>query len=111
MTPVTLPLFPDEHDAHSYRGVAGASRRLDPGTSKEAARSIDAASLEGRVFQYLLDHGPSILDEICKGMKIDKVTASPRLRPLERAGMVMRGKSRPGSSGRPQTEWCAIREK
>jgi predicted transcriptional regulator len=88
--------------------IPGAVRHNDPETSKAAAESFDANSLEMRVYQYLVDSGPSILDEICHGMKLDKVTASPRLRPLERAGMVVRCPSRTGFSGRPQTEWKAI---
>jgi DNA-binding MarR family transcriptional regulator len=88
--------------------IPGAVRHDDPETSKEAAQSIDAGSLEGRVHQYLLDHGASILDEICKGMKLDKVTVSPRLRPLEKAGLVTRDGSRPGFSLRPQTIWRAL---
>jgi predicted ArsR family transcriptional regulator len=88
--------------------IPGAVRHSDPETSKEAAQSIDAGSLEGRVHQYLLDHGASILDEICKGMKLDKVTVSPRLRPLEKSGLVTRDGSRPGFSLRPQTIWRAL---
>jgi DNA-binding transcriptional ArsR family regulator len=87
--------------------VPGSSRRRDPDTSKEAAKSIDANSLEMRVYQYLIDNGPAILDDLAYGMKLDKVTVSPRLKPLERAGMVVRGRARPGRSGRPQTTWIA----
>jgi len=86
----------------------GAVRRSDPETSREAAQSIDANSIEGRVYQYLIDHGPAILDDLASGMKLDKVTVSPRLKPLERAGMVVRGQTRPGRSGRPQTTWIPI---
>jgi hypothetical protein len=59
---------------------AGAARRTDPETSKEAAESINAGTLEDQVFRYMLNHGPTILDDVVRDLKIDKETASPEIR-------------------------------
>lgn len=85
----------------------GAARHSDPETSKVAARAINASALEGRVVTFLKTHGPAILDEICAGLPEEKVSVSPRLAPLERAGYITRtGVSRVGRK-RPQDEWRA----
>lgn len=89
--------------------VPGASRRTDPETSTEAAQSVDASNLERVVLDCLKARGPSILDEVIALTKLDKVTASPRFKPLEDAGKIARtGIKRPGKAGRPQTEWKAL---
>ncbi len=90
--------------------IPGAVRHDDPETSKEAAESFDAGGLELQVHAYIAKHGPCILDEVATGLKIDKVTASPRFKPLAEAGMIaLTGIKRPGKSGRPQQEWKVIK--
>jgi predicted ArsR family transcriptional regulator len=85
---------------------AGAARRTDPETSKEAAESINAGTLEDQVFRYMLNHGPTILDDVVRDLKIDKETASPRFARLQDAGFIeLTGIKRPGKKGRPQQEW------
>lgn len=87
----------------------GASRHADPETSQEAAESVDASKLEQVVLDCIKRRGPSILDEVVSLTKLDKVTASPRFKPLEDAGKIARtGIKRPGKAGRPQTEWKAL---
>jgi predicted ArsR family transcriptional regulator len=89
--------------------IPGAARHTDPDTSKEAADSINAGTLEDQVYQYMIGHGPTILDDVVRDLKIDKETASPRFARLEDAGKIeLTGIKRPGRKGRPQQEWKVI---
>jgi predicted transcriptional regulator len=91
------------------RIVAGSYRRTDPETSKEAAHSINAGTLEDQVYQYMVKHGPTILDDVVRDLKMDKETASPRFAKLEDAGLIeLTGIKRPGKKGRPQQEWKVL---
>jgi integrase/recombinase XerD len=65
----------------------GAYRRTDPETSKEAAKSINAETLEKHVYDYMVRRGkPVILDDVVRDLHMDKVTASPRFAKLQKAG-------------------------
>jgi uncharacterized membrane protein len=91
------------------------ARRNDPSTSHAAAQSVtpDLPELEATVLHALRRSGESgkTLDEICDATGLDKVTASPRLRPLVRKGFVREADfTRPGKSNRQQTVWIAIEE-
>jgi hypothetical protein len=118
----SLPLFPDEQpqaEPSSLRGRDGASRRTDPETSKEAAKSVNAASIEGMVYAYLVAHGPCILDEVLEGLNrtpgvmLEKVTVSPRFAKLEDKGYAeLTGLKRiPKGKKNKQQEWRAIANK
>ena len=45
------------------------------------------------------------LDDIVSDTGLDKVTASPRLKPLETKGHIVRDGKRAGHAGRKQTVW------
>lgn len=86
------------------------ARRTDPDTSKQAAASVRLSDLESKVLAVLRARGDAgaTLDEIVEATGLDKVTASPRLRPLVRKGFaVQTSERRTGASGRPQTIWKA----
>ena len=94
--------------------MSARARNTDPETSHDAARSMDPTlpELEALVFDVLLASGwhGCILDDFVKALKLDKVTVSPRLRPLCDKGLAVATKSRRlGKSGRRQTVWVATR--
>lgn len=90
-------------------GDRAFARRSDPGTSHEAAKSLDGSvtDLEEHVLIALRAHHPfgMILDELVDWIGLDKVTISPRLKPLCKKGLVTTCGKRPGKSGRGQTIW------
>lgn len=78
-------------------------------TSYAAADSVQLTMLESTVFDGLVrcgDNGAT-LDELVDLLGIDKVTVSPRLRPLVRKGRAEAIGKRLGSAGRQQTVWVA----
>jgi hypothetical protein len=84
------------------------ARRTDPQTSHDAKASVEVvlARNETLIVGAVRDRGTAILDEIIAATGIQKVSVSPTLRPLERKGILVRtGQTRPGESGRQQTEW------
>jgi hypothetical protein len=73
----------------------GGARHNDPDTSKLAAQRVDATHLEWIVYTYLFKTGRDLTAlEIARGMHMDIRTVSPRLKPLERKGGVMRSGKR-----------------
>jgi DNA-binding transcriptional regulator GbsR (MarR family) len=89
--------------------ITALSRADDPETSHEAAASIaDMPELEAIVLEALKSSAVGmILDEIIDATGMQKVTVSPRLRPLEKKRLVVRQGKRPGKSNRKQTVWLA----
>jgi hypothetical protein len=87
----------------------GAYRRTDPETSKEAAKSINAETLEKHVYDYMVRRGnvPVILNDVIRDLKIEKVTASPRFAKLQKLGLIeLTGTKRlVAASGAKQQEW------
>jgi DNA-binding MarR family transcriptional regulator len=88
------------------------ARRADPETSHEAAASVESAlpQLEAIVLAVIRrsrQQGQT-LDQLIDATGIDKVTLSPRLRPLCAKGFVVEMGKRPGKSGRSQTVWVAV---
>lgn len=65
------------------------ARRTDPDTAVLAAQRVDAPTLECVVLQHLKRHGPSTTKEIAAATGIDRISISPRLRPLCTAGLVI----------------------
>lgn len=86
----------------------GAYRRVDPGTSRAAAASIDATTLESIVVDTLRRLGGATTYEIAAVTHLSLVTISPRLRPLVRKGLVRdSGLTRAGDTGRRRIVWEA----
>lgn len=88
------------------------ARKTDPGTSHAAAASVEPElnELEGKALDALLLAGARgmTLDELVLHTGLDKVTVSPRLKPLRIKGKVRDPiDRRPGNSGRPQSVWVA----
>lgn len=86
------------------------ARSGDPDTSWDAAASINGqlTYLESVVLGALRDAGARgcTIDELTEVTSLDKVTASPRLRPLCNKRLVIEsGTKRPGKSGRAQMVW------
>ena len=88
-----------------------SARRTDPLTSHAAAEAIYAQipNLEAVVLRHLRSRSDGLtIDELVDITGIDKVTLSPRLRPLCKKGLAFEsGATRPGKSGRQQTVWVA----
>ena len=88
------------------------ARKCDPVTSHAAARSIDDAipNLEAIVLRHIKNagqHGMTI-DELVAATGIDKVSISPRLKPLTNKKLIYAADVRKGKSGRSQTVWRGI---
>lgn len=88
------------------------ARATDLQTSHDAARSLEPVlpELEWLVLRTIREAKTrgKTLDEIATETGLEKVTVSPRLRPLWRKNMVIEADfKRPGRSGRQQTVWLA----
>ena len=85
------------------------ARSSDPPTSHAAAADLAhfLTELEADVLRVIVRAGAfgATLDEIVDGTGLDKVTASPRLKPLERKGCVRRHGTRVGKARKQQTIW------
>src|SRR5687767_10188875 len=84
----------------------GLSRRSDPATSHEAARSVDATRLEA-VCLDALRNAPAGLtsEELAEKLGESLVTVSPRLRPLANKGFIEAVGRRPNRSRRLAIVW------
>lgn len=62
---------------------------------------------EAFVLRFVREAGKSgaALDDLVASSGLDKVTVSPRLRPLERKGFIVRDGKRAGNAGVKQTVW------
>src|SRR5260221_10282451 len=92
---------------------AAFARHNDPATSKEAAASLIAylPGLEALAFCCIGESGKigRTIDELEEELKLDKLTLSPRLRPLARKGLIQEsGFTRPVRSGRQQIVGTAV---
>ena len=90
------------------------ARASDPRTSHAAAHAVTERlpDLEAAVFNSVVAAGRvgKNLDEVCADTGLDKVTASPRFKPLEGKGFILRAAfTRAGKAGKQQTVWIAIR--
>jgi hypothetical protein len=88
---------------------AAFARRPDPATSHAAAASIEGAlpNLEAIVFASIKAAGQvgRTLDEVVEDTGLEKVTASPRFRPLADKLLIEPCGTRPGRSNRKQIAW------
>lgn len=86
------------------------ARNTDPDTSKDAAEAVTpiVTDLEAAVLSALKNCQRGLtVDELTRATGLEKVTVSPRLRPLCSKGLVKEIGKRPGHSGRQQTIWAA----
>lgn len=85
---------------------SGAARRQDPDTAKRAARAVEAEEISVLVTYCLRQHGPQTAEEIADRLGRELGSITPRLAPLERAGLIARtGDRRPGKSGATRIVW------
>jgi DNA-binding transcriptional regulator GbsR (MarR family) len=84
------------------------ARNSDPETSHEAAASVNVTNLEAEVLAVLRANPLGLtVDELTKATGLEKVTVSPRMRPLCSKKLVKESGKAPGRSGRRQTIWMA----
>jgi DNA-binding MarR family transcriptional regulator len=75
------------------------ARRDDPETSHEAAKKVDATKREKQAIDGLRGlGGEGNSKEIAAFMGVDKWSISPRMKPLEKKGLVERTEKRRGGS-------------
>lgn len=91
--------------------VRARYRALDPGTSKAAARRMDASGATRTQAGWFLEAvraRPGLTASELAGLsggRFDRYAANRRLADLERAGLVAKGQSRPAPSGRSEVTW------
>lgn len=83
------------------------ARRRDPGTSHDAAASVDVTPLEMAVVGALKSNPCGLTSfEIADILRLSLVTVSPRLRPLVDKGLVAdSGTKRPGPNNMLRIVW------
>ncbi len=75
-------------------------------TSREAAVSVDAATVRAVVEAWLTTHGPHTADEVAAGLKLSVLTVRPRCTELKRLHRILdTGERRPNLSGRRAIVW------
>lgn len=94
------------------------ARKRDPDTAQRAARAVRANSLEAVVLHALRialtgsAYGETpgyTTEELAQHLGMSVVTVSPRMRPLERKGLVRdSGSRRKNDSGHPAIVWVAV---
>lgn len=90
--------------------MTALARSTDPMTSVFAAEKIDTAKLEGIVLQQLMACGDqgATTEELAAALNMDRVTVSPRMRPLCNKGLVVESDMRRvGRSGKKSIVWIA----
>jgi predicted ArsR family transcriptional regulator len=83
-------------------------RNNDPSTSIVAASTLNTSDLENLVVEAIKNNAPGTTEEIAAWTELSIVTVSPRMRPLERKGIVRRIGKRQNASGRPATIWGLV---
>ena len=88
----------------------GASRNLDPSTSKNAAQSVNANQLETIVLEAIMRSGERGMtsEEAAAAVGMELGSITPRLSPRENKGLIHRtALRRAGKSGRGRIVWKA----
>lgn len=86
------------HDLPLFRATPARARATDPETSHEAAASVDTSELEALVLDTLRRHPDGLTTkEMARVTGEDRVTLSPRCRPLARKGLIVEAGKRDGS--------------
>jgi|SRR5262245_22068771 len=77
-----------------------------PGPSREAAKTVDAATIRGQVLTWLRAHGEATADEAAAALGYTPFTMRPRLTELKALGLIAdSGARRRNQSGRRATVW------
>jgi hypothetical protein len=85
------------------------ARSTDPETSHMAAASINAPPLDRRLYNVLLLLQDATTHELSAASGVPLVSVSPRMKPMEKLGLVRRTKDRRrGASGKASIVWEAI---
>lgn len=81
--------------------MSALARHTDPATSHDAAAAAHVNRLQGIVLQWLYEQGPEggTSRQCAEDTGIDRVALSPRFRPLEECGLIVRTDRRIGRSG------------
>lgn len=66
------------------------ARHTDPQSSHDAARSVDTTTLEQLVMLALEELGGGTSASVSEHLDLDRVSISPRFKPLERKGLIRR---------------------
>ena len=95
--------------------IIGRARARDPETAKAAARGADAHTLSGQVVR-LLEQEPAAAggltsEELAERLGRDRLSVSPRLKPLVEKGLVRDSGRRRGTRlGRKAIVWEVVRD-
>jgi len=92
------------------RGQRIPARTSDPETSILAAESIDPTEREAEVLEILRAHPEGLTEaEVADRLPHrDRVSVSPRFRPLRRKGKIREAGERVGASGRKARVWVIV---
>lgn len=82
------------------------ARRTDPETSHASARKLDVSRVEKQMASALGAHGPGSSEDVTDWTGLPLVTVSPRLKPMERKGVVYRKGKKVNRSGRTAIVWA-----
>jgi len=83
------------YNSHSFQLGLGLeekkafARNTDPETSHQAAAKVNASRLE-EIVMDALTHGPMTSKELAEATGEARVSVSPRFKPLERRGLIVR---------------------
>jgi chromosome segregation and condensation protein ScpB len=84
----------------------GLARHTDPDTAQEAAASVDSVQLDVIVLDVLGAYPQGLTTEDIATVAGQRAwSISPRMKPLEARGLVVRGVKRKNRSGRSATVW------
>lgn len=64
------------------------ARREDPETSHDWARTLNVGTIDHQIVMHLVEHGPKSSLELHKELGVPRENIAPRLRPLERLGIL-----------------------
>lgn len=108
---MTEPLsLPFGSHASDFPETPAQARQSDPETSHDAAASVDATELEDEVLDELRRHGPGTTVDLAMRMRRSLVSVSPRMKPLEAKGLVVRDGKQLNPSGRRADMWKAVQQ-
>lgn len=94
-----------------YQPYRAYARTTDPETSHESAKAIERhlPPVEAKMLKAIpFAPADATLDEVMDATGLEKVTVSPRFKPMEEKGLIVRTGARLGHSNRQQTSWQRV---